>query len=1306
MSTGATRTPGSTPSPPPASAPGSTPSPPPASAPGSTPSPPPASAPSPPPSPPGSQPLDGSPWAPPQAVDLSDPTRSSRPPSPQPSPSAVRPTRLPPAPSQLQVAPQSSAERVGGLEQTKPKSSPWRRLSTVAHRVKEIRKIAPQKKLSSDGSLSQHKLFVGDLLFLAVVEGGNVGMLHGHTCLHRCGLQRQGPDHEPLNAKACIFRLVPELQYKAAEELLAMKGGRHRRGSLRSQRSQLTRQRSGSISSNGDYAKQIEILERRNAQERAHNEVVLQQTVQGDKSHAAALYGRSFQLQHVQSGLFVCANQAAAAVDAAHRKVCLAAGGVGCHWRIKPRFLIRTEGSPIYSGDDWVIESVALRGHFLAASHLPYATLQPKSKKAAIEAGLGDTVRYDMLEINCCTSPTTFRARRFAHVHRKDERALFTNEIFQIYHPQGVAFVRASCDPRKELQKATHAPYLKPTKEESASGPGLAGSGKNAWSIELESRMSGGSISYNRPVRIRHILSGKYLSVDLASVPSPRNEQWFQVQLVDASDDSHETSSHMRFFLHSTEATAGADLPKPSTFAGVAIRIEHRLQPGSSLWLHDTGRLKEKEPNIELSRTLVFSTMRHTTDVFTLTPLDPSVRGNLDRVASSVAVAKLYTILLSNPEEKLPPSPQDVYDELAMLQETINLCAARDHPFDSESKDVWYKRALKSLPAEFAQLPAFNGDRDEVGQTLCREAKLMDAVWSMTMAPYHRGEGANPFSSDVKGRKEMQPIRAISKFAYVSLQRMFATNHDAQLRFAQKMTLKPGGGPNERLSWITALIERIEQPLGAAVTLSELLSTNELLLRRFVNDALLNDFARQITSVGPQPRLIQFFAKVCSVHGRAIKANQERCLRKAWLSDERPRMLIDVIFVPSSRNAKELTHNSPAAFLGKELVDAGLPYVKLAWSGCNEWTPNMRDHLFYSAESLGTARGSPPCGVAPDDASPLAGLRYEQVGLQQRVDVEQLCVHLDPQLLSERVTRMKFGEYMRQKDVDGAFAERCERCNQLGQYFLGQLRLLSKMCHGRSYNCIRILSESFGYVECLSLCANELLPASIRSAAYELVRVLYVDRYPQTHFCGRPAFPELVWIYHSDAVGLAEGVPVVCDVCLDDEDSLPSFSVGHSHPLRSHADPVLSFHGSTKFWLLRQVCTFEGSGRIALSDVQGNEMFNAMLKTTCDLMSFGFYSDLRKIVDVVPGLIRMLDGRTDVKDFVRQDTTATEGDDSSSVPDSALEDDVIEFEGEERWAIQEGTSEYSSLKCSILKILNIVCDLRANFRLSKVCVRA
>ena len=41
-------------------------------------------------------------------------------------------------------------------------------------------------------------------------------------------------------------------------------------------------------------------------------------------------------------------------------------------------------------------------------------------------------------------------------------------------------------------------------------------------------------------------------------------------------------------------------------------------------------------------------------DVFTLMPLEPKIEQNFDRVFSSVLVAKLYTILLSNPKEALP----------------------------------------------------------------------------------------------------------------------------------------------------------------------------------------------------------------------------------------------------------------------------------------------------------------------------------------------------------------------------------------------------------------------------------------------------------------------------------------------------------------------------------------------------------------------------------------------------------------------------------------------------------------------------
>ena len=74
-------------------------------------------------------------------------------------------------------------------------------------------------------------------------------------------------------------------------------------------------------------------------------------------------------------------------------------------------------------------------------------------------------------------------------------------------------------------------------------------------------------------------------------------------------------------------------------------------------------------------------------------------------------------------------------------------------------------------------------------------------------------------------------------------------------------------------------MEQLEDPLGAAVTLSNLLSTNEDLLRKFVSPDLIRDFARMISDLGPQERLINFLEAICDVEGRPIKSNQEMILR-------------------------------------------------------------------------------------------------------------------------------------------------------------------------------------------------------------------------------------------------------------------------------------------------------------------------------------------------------------------------------------------------------------------------------------------
>ena len=67
------------------------------------------------------------------------------------------------------------------------------------------------------------------------------------------------------------------------------------------------------------------------------------------------------------------------------------------------------------------------------------------------------------------------------------------------------------------------------------------------------------------------------------------------------------------------------------------------------------------------------------------------------------------------------------------------------------------------------------------------------------------------------------------------------------------------------------------------MTLSKLLSSNEALMLEFANPTLINRFLDMIRTLGPQPRLVSFFEAVCTVEGRAVKANQEMILRLTWM---------------------------------------------------------------------------------------------------------------------------------------------------------------------------------------------------------------------------------------------------------------------------------------------------------------------------------------------------------------------------------------------------------------------------------------
>ena len=94
------------------------------------------------------------------------------------------------------------------------------------------------------------------------------------------------------------------------------------------------------------------------------------------------------------------------------------------------------------------------------------------------------------------------------------------------------------------------------------------------------------------------------------------------------------------------------------------------------------------------------------------------------------------------------------------------------------------------LPAAFSKL--FEGESNYKTQRICRDMKLMNAVFEMTVAPYNRvsinpklpaAKRNRPFSPGRSGKREMASVRCVSKLAYVTMQRMFCNNHSNQVSF-------------------------------------------------------------------------------------------------------------------------------------------------------------------------------------------------------------------------------------------------------------------------------------------------------------------------------------------------------------------------------------------------------------------------------------------------------------------------------------------------------------------------------------------
>ena len=482
-----------------------------------------------------------------------------------------------------------------------------------------------------------------------------------------------------------------------------------------------------------------------------------------------------------------------------------------------------------------------------------------------------------------------------------------------------------------------------------------------------------------------------------------------------------------------------------------------------------------------------------------------------------------------------------------------------------------------TLPAKFATM--FEGEPNKVAQRIARDTKFIDACFEVSSAPYNRfvkvnGEGKSPFEAlpipanltaeeqehfENKEFNARVPPQFISKLAHVCLQRLFEGLEPNQEYFSKRecLMLKPElGRPQPVLEkWTSVISNQSEDPLGATVTLSKLLGSNARISESIVNEDLLKQFLELISSLGPQPRLIQLFSSVCVVAGKCITSNQEMVLRMLWMDEvARTASILKLVGIPQRekaapvyggfdkgrelrREASTWLHDAPTfvdgsnrPFLGDEEFRANpqIDQVYVEWAGSPKWKEGARsDALFWDWQALRIPKESQGVPIGSTIKKTICQVDFQI----SQVPVEWLCWVLEPDRLCKPVTGMQYKPYneviagIDERESHRVFQWQC----QLADFFVSQLQLMTNLARGRSYNCITWLtgkpqrqssdgmvrattSDGFSYMMLIGMASNPWLPYIVRSSVIELLLTLYVDRYPQLANSGRPTLPEKLWI--------------------------------------------------------------------------------------------------------------------------------------------------------------------------------------------------
>ncbi|GMI18059.1 hypothetical protein TrLO_g4475 [Triparma laevis f. longispina] len=1200
-----------------------------------------------------------------------------------------------------------------------------------------------------ENTLNLDALFYGDVIYFyhrshaynKQCHNNSVfsGFMHADPCIERVGFQTMH-QHTPGNFHDCLFQILPMLNYDSTSASTTLQ----RRPSFKSS------------------ATETAMMDLRVKQELKQNQNSIKKYMTGNEK-TNVLYGHIVQLKHLSTGKYLQGDTYTADKERDCLKLTLSEGDENCHFRIMPRFRVRREGSIAYYGDMMHLRSERLHGYALRISGVACdehedeprvneanLSLQPSGLKILkfyrpgerdmtlintnidyvsffhpetsrylqgscakgqdADENFAALVKHGNAGANMTEGPGTPRSltRRVSgytmfsgrgsvvgeNEHNDDTDSNYEDDDDDEDDDRGMnenTFLKLDPNVTEDtplpLESTTtsashkNPPFFSPLMHPTPSNP-LNLSAKSMFIFEYKSRLSSGFVRWADPVRIRHVATGRYLGVDPTPINGTAMESDSKRLYCSTMVDHDEGDLERTLFYIIPTDKQGEFVPESQ----VSLRIEHHLS--DNVVLHATSKQNKAADSLGFttsdgasdSHHLMFASKRNEHDALVMMPLQKE-----SKFEKSMKLALAMVLSLDWFANRVISRRPLRYEHIRRTERILaKLIFFSDRFFNSVEFDK------REMAQHYDPLDALNANHEvsRSFQFLAKDTKLLDKVFKVAVAPTTIPNIDMSFSQSRQKftGKTFSHLSGVVKLAWKALENIISDNRDNENYFASHD------------NWINpAMVVQMPYPLGAESTFARLITNNGKLLESVIDSSMLLAFENLILHHGPHARLMNFFSAICSCLGEPILSNQETILTHLILDQERNNKIMLQIYEDPNSSPKQWEFNNsesdrPDDYLGKAEVTIGVKDLIVDWSkvAC------LEEFFINDKQS---------CNIV-QFCEPLEDLENSKRGAFQK---QKRGGKRNSSYSERRRGRTSSSP----KSPRGSTTSLKQMHRDLIHYLVAQIELFANMSSGRSYNCIYALEKKFPYVLLCSLVSQHELPFIVKRSFCDLLRCLWIDRYPHTPV----ADLRINWI-----------VSDLRSCSIDSSDALETFKLSEQHQLRHHKDEFYRFPSSSKFFICNDfiVRYFQDmGGEQIIGHRNENDMTTAVLSLTHHLVAFGFFGSEAEIKDLLDSVVNALDGRNDSfekNSNSRLSTLVTRR--KHSVIDQGVNSNLMQLSirsqegsagrgfikglmnrtmiGSLRYGLDSSSLRVMDCKTNILKILESVSKLRANFRLSQI----